>query len=307
MRIAKELTARGYLPRRGTSRGMHWSEDSVKYMIRNPIYKGVLAYEDIEHEGSIPAIIDDELWTSAQAPRSIPNRAQQSPHLLTGLLYCEYCRHGAWTTVKNGRVYTDRNGKRHERVTRYMCRTKRDHHAGACESLLLDKVSLEKRIVDEIFRLADSKKIVKELVRARNNTTPDNVNQELARVRKEREALQGLMAELFADYYDHRLITREQFAQKNAEYLEREKLLEGKIGDLERISPARQEEELSVWLAGARGLKDRWNLLTEQEKRLALRQVVKRIDISPASVTANFFCLKKEIAPVAITGAAMIF
>lgn len=308
LKIAKDLTARGVKPRYGTRRGFHWSEDSVRYIVENPIYKGVLKYEDVSLEGAIPAIIDEETWHQAQVQRKLHGRVQQSPHLLSGLLYCSHCNHMGWAISANGRVYTGRDGTVHGRLYRYMCRTKRDRGADACPIRLLDKFSLEDRITKAVFALADEKEFIREMEKARAQLAAANdTTDEAARIRKELEALRKTMAELFSDYYDHRLITREQFAKKNAEYLEREGILSGRLEELEAQSPARAAEEMKIVFAGAAGLRDGWGNMTELERRLALRQVVRRIDVYPDKVEVDFFGLKKEIAPKIDSGATLMF
>ena len=219
LKIDKELTARGYKPRKGTRRGMHWSEDSVKYIINNQVYMGVLEYEDVSLAGAVPAIVDVDLWKRAQVPQKIPNRAQQAPHLLTGLLYCTCCDHNGWTIVKNGRVYYDKNGKFHDRVIRYMCRTKREKNTVACATRLLDKVSLENRIAEIVFALADDNSLLEEAKKAINEAAATEENTgETERINAELDSVRAIMRELFSDYYDHRMISREQFATKNNEY-----------------------------------------------------------------------------------------
>lgn len=308
LKIAKELTARGYLPRQGTRRGQFWSEDSVKYIVSNPIYKGTLIYEDVEIENAVPAIVDAELWKRAQAPKSIPNRAQQSPHLLTGLLYCTTCGHGAWTTVKNGRVYVDRDGKLHKRVIRYMCRTKRDHGTDACACKLLDKITLEDRIANIIFGLT-SENILSEYkaslletaaASGQNNNDTSQIKSELNKVRQ-------LMSELFSDYYDHRVMSREQFIEKNAGYLEKEKLLLETLENTEIHNPQRSIDNLDILAGEAKYITENWNHMTEAEKKLYLRQFIKRIDVYPDHVEVDIFGIKKAIAPKIVSDATLLF
>ncbi|MFA7468711.1 MAG: recombinase family protein, partial [Desulfotomaculaceae bacterium] len=309
LKIAKELTARGYKPRRGTKRGVHWSEDSVKYIINNQVYMGILEYGEVSLTGAVPAIVDAELWHRAQAPKQIQNRAQQSPHLLTGLLHCTCCGHSGWTIVKNGRVYYDRDGNFHGRIIRYMCRTKREKNAAACATRLLDKEGLENRIIEIIFSLADEHKLIKEVQKAiteaaaaeeENAGDVDQVTAELDKVR-------ALMRELFSDYYDHRMITREQFAQKNGEFLEKEKLLMERLEQIEAQSPTHSLENAELMVATATAMRQDWNNMTDAEKKLALRQVIKQIDVHPGKVVVDLFGIKKEIAPKIDSGATLLF
>ena len=308
LKIAKELTALGIKPRRGTRRGNHWSEDSVRYIIENPIYKGILEYDDVSLEGAMPLIVDEDTWDQAQVQKKIHGRAQQSPHLLSGLLHCTHCNHMGWTIVANGRVYTGKDGTLHGRLSRYMCRTKRDRNSSACATRLLDKISLEARIVETVYGLADQEIMDREIekVRAETVTTGDN-NNEVQRTRSELENTRSLMVGLFTDYYDHRMITRDQFAKKNAEYLEREKLLSDRLEELEVCSPARAIDDIKMVMRGAAALREDWEIMTDIEKRLALRQVISKIIVYPDRVEVDFFGIKKAIAPKIISDATLLF
>jgi len=288
---------------------MHWSEDTVKYIISNQVYMGVLEYEHVSLAGIVPVIVAPELWQRAQAPKKIPNRAQQAPHLLTGLLYCTCCSHNGWTIVKNGRVYYDQEGNFHGRVLRYMCRTKREKNAAACKTRLLDKISLEERVIQIIFSLADDQVLIDEAKKAITEAaaTGKSNADEADQMKNELNKVRDLMRELFTDYYDHRMITREQFAQKNSEYLEKETILMERLGQMEARSPGHCIEDAELMVATAAAMRQDWGSMTDAEKKLALRQVIKRIDVYPNKVVVDLFGIKKEIAPKLDSGATLLF
>ncbi|WP_347490633.1 hypothetical protein [Desulfoscipio sp. XC116] len=50
-----------------------------------------------------------------------------------------------------------------------------------------------------------------------------------------------------------------------------------------------------------------WNSMTDAEKKLALRQVIKRIDVYSDKVVADLFGIKKEITPKLDSGATFVF
>jgi site-specific DNA recombinase len=305
LKIAKELTAHGYKPRNGTKRGLYWSEDSVRYIIENPIYKGILEYENVSIEGAIPAIVGRDEWEASQVMGKMPSQTQHSPHLLSGLLYCTSCNHAGWTIVKNGRVYVDREGHKHDRVIRYMCRTKRDKNAAACKCKLLDKTTLEERILETVFSVADDKDRIEEFTRAEiaaSKETGPNPEQ----LKSELEDLRRTMTELFSDYYDHKIITRDQFTEKNKEYLKREAVLTEKLEEIE-VQPKLRQEALDSLFTEIRSMQTFWGDITPEEKKLALRQVIRRIDVYPDHVEVDFFGIIKAIAPKLSSGATLFF
>lgn len=110
--IAIDLNKEG-LPFRN---GRPWHGSTVKHILRNPAYKGVLIFgvtqHDLKHkrrlrnekphlvrEGVFPVIVRAEQWELVQATRrerpspakKQSGRAHSSPHLLTGLLRCPNC------------------------------------------------------------------------------------------------------------------------------------------------------------------------------------------------------------------------
>jgi DNA invertase Pin-like site-specific DNA recombinase len=303
LRIAKEITSRGFRPRHGTRRGLHWSDDSIRYIIENPVYKGELNYEKVSVAGIVPAIVNKDTWNQAQLLKKLPGRSQQSQHILSGLLYCTHCGHSGWTITKNGRGYLKKDGTPHNRVLRYMCRTKRDRNARACACHLLDKTTLEDRVIKLIFKMARRDSIIKEFQKAAAEAAATCEQNDHDRIKAELDNLHVLMGELFSDYYDHRLITREQFAKKNNEYLEKEKLLSEKLQEIE----AQPLSNIDLLAANINSINANWSVLTEGEKKIALRQVIRRIDVYPDRVEVDFFGIKKAIAPKSNSGATLLF
>ncbi|GIV22165.1 MAG: hypothetical protein KatS3mg023_3916 [Armatimonadota bacterium] len=51
-----------------------WSVQTVRYMLSNPVYKGVLKWADLEIEGVVPAIVDADTWERAQTLRVVKTR-----------------------------------------------------------------------------------------------------------------------------------------------------------------------------------------------------------------------------------------
>jgi len=300
--IAKELNTRGYKPRRGSAWGNYWSEHSVKYMLANRIYLGELNYAGETIKDAVPAIIDEPLFKAAQKTKEIPNRTQASTHLLTGLLYCAYCNHYSFQVQYHGRKH----------VRRYVCQTKRRKSATACPSKILDAGSLEERVARELFLLANEsglieyayknlKEIYREKIKSMTTEKP-KLQEELERVRK-------LMRELFSDYYDHRIITREQFTAKNQEYLAQEAALKSRLEDISYVvaQTATLDEDVRILKEELFHLASGWMYLSPQERRQALRNVVKRVTVYDDCIEIDFFHLKQKVVPVTTTRTTLIF
>ncbi len=88
--IARHLNAQA-IPSRN---GKQWSVRSVKRMLSNPAYCGMLVWGGKTVEHALPALISTAQWQAAQVrlKRVKPApRVASSPHLLSGLLRCGNC------------------------------------------------------------------------------------------------------------------------------------------------------------------------------------------------------------------------
>lgn len=308
-RIANELTARGYKPRQGygsSRKSGHWTQGAVRSITYNPIYKGDLVYADVTLQGALPAIVDAETWEQAQVLSVLPGRAQQSPNVLMGLLHCTHCDSDSWSIVLDGRNYIRKvDGVKKTRVPRYVCRIKKEEGARTCPTRRIDQQSLESAILNLVISFADENVLSEEI---KSISVPGiDVQADAGRIREELDRVRSLMSELFSDYYDHRLITRDQFAAKNGEYLERERLLAGKLKELQQGDPETLAEKIGELSAGAKTLRDGWDRLTQAERRIGLRKVVRQIDVYPDRIEVDLFAVRKMLLPTEIRGAAMYF
>ena len=89
--IARSMAGKGVT----TYRGKPCSYTMVQNMLKNPRYKGVYRWGDIEIEDGMPAIIDKETWTMAQSVKSRKQRKLEewSTFTLSGRAICLGCGH----------------------------------------------------------------------------------------------------------------------------------------------------------------------------------------------------------------------
>ncbi len=159
-RIAKDLAARG-VP---TRLGKRWHAETVRRMLRNPIYSGRLR----QLGGvtvAVPAILTPELWRAAQdraerlrrVPPGHPAPSRPRP-LLTGLAFCGLC--GAALTVHAA-------GRRRGNRRSYVCRAHRralppkgapgDVPEARCPLGRYDALTLEQAVLATLHRVLASR------------------------------------------------------------------------------------------------------------------------------------------------------
>lgn len=97
--------------------GKFFNTDSLKALLRNPAYKGCVAYEDGVYPGVHEALVSEDVWEMAVAAitpktRHVQRKAEEDKHnhLLKGLLRCGQCGaaltpHPAGKKDKNGEPY----------------------------------------------------------------------------------------------------------------------------------------------------------------------------------------------------------
>ena len=118
--VADWLNGRGFRtrnirknPQHGVTGPTLFTRDSVRDMVRNPFYRGVVTYKGRdERPGLQPPIVDDQLW---QAVGEAGRRRHHAPatfirvhrtYLLAGILRCSSCGGKLWAhTQKSGNAY----------------------------------------------------------------------------------------------------------------------------------------------------------------------------------------------------------
>lgn len=171
-RIAQgELFASIYedLNRRGitTKHGRKWTTNSFSKLLSNERYVGVYEYAGVKVEGGVPPILERELYDRVQArcrskanPRGPQKRRRETGvYLLTGKVYCGYCR-GAM-------VGTSGTGKHGELHYYYACRSRIKGGSG-CKKKSVPRDRLEdavaRAIQGLIFDPENAERIAEELL-----------------------------------------------------------------------------------------------------------------------------------------------
>ena len=304
--ICKWLNEQGAKPRRGTVYGDVWRESTVRHMLSNRIYLGQVQYAGNVHEGCHEAIVSKDIFQEVQVQtdrrRQIQKEHRNSPHLLSGLLWCPYCKHFSLQTRYNGR----------NKARRHVCYTKKLKGVDACPSKNVDADGLEAAVLDAVFTLAEDKE---RLLLAKRGAK-DSIAARIAPLLEKKPGLQlelkrieRQLRRLIHDYYDDGIISREQFTQKNQEYLEKQKAISDQLQTLEQVSASQQTidsdfeylEKASLYVRGT------WESLPIEEQRSALRRMIRKVILYDDRAEIDFFVLTKTLPPKENQPATLIF
>lgn len=279
-RIQKELEAAGY--RHGNEPWIH--RRTVRYVLANPIYAGVIVWQGEQYQGKHQPIVDKELYEKAQKRLADTSwskkgrRAEHSPfsatQLLSGILYCKVCGgryfgSGAYRGSKK-LPYAQRNY-----IHIYTCysraKTKREMIKDPnCKNKNWRSEVLDEKVLSEIRKLYTSDCYFESLIAAA--PAPEDKRGPLLDHIAQLDQQIGKMLDL----YQFGNLPTEQIASRLEALTRERQSLEAALAELKEESPALSAEEARILIGTARDVLETGTL---EEKRTLLHSLIKRIDI----------------------------
>ena len=275
-RIADELTSLGSVPHRGTV----WNRNSVRTILRNPTYKGMVAWNRVKHyrpgahgnprnhvvytaeeewlmvKGKHPAIISPEDWDKAQSirvSRHIPS-SKKGKNIVTnpfaGLVKCANCG-------RNIQRMGDNNGDPY-----MLCNTK-----GCMAGVKFD-------IFEETFLLLVSARLDRLRVEAAQAPSPSGAREKekLSVIQAQLRKLDARVPRLY-EFLEDGTYDRDTFRSRmeaveheKSALLEQQSALEEKIAEISGMDLGKAVEELEEMLR-------LYPTLTVQEKNNLLKSL----------------------------------
>lgn len=130
---AQRLNAQGIRTRDGNL----WSDDTVGDLLKNPLYRGIIKYQEIETEIDLPRIIPESIYERVMVlldnTKFMRVMTSRQVYPYSGLLHCANC----------GNTYKVHRGNRKSSYT-YVCRGKYDK--GICGAPAIGSQSLDKLV-----------------------------------------------------------------------------------------------------------------------------------------------------------------
>lgn len=276
--IAAVLSARGIPSPSGRP---FWRYSTVRQMLVNPVYAGYIRWDDIIEKGEHEPIIDEQTWEEVQRYMAIRTgtqpRKKGKSSVLGGLLRCEIC--GRQGNIKAS----------HANIHRYYCTTRMQANLSGCPNIAVDARSLEKALVQALVGDTETAKLWKqELERAKRGNYHIEPDTDLSMLERRRATLKRALENLFADHYEHGIITREQFVEANERYLRQLQEVEQQITELnlQRYASLVTQANVDEVLRQLE-LLNNWGRLSKEERRLALASLIEQITWNPEGVTVR--------------------
>lgn len=279
-----------------------WSPDSIRYILRNPIYIGELQFDGERYKIDIEPIVDRELWSAVQAlvAKGKP-KSKAKKHLLTGFIFCTWREGHKEEGWDNPEQLTFEHQAGHGDNRRYVCKmaNRYPQGRGRCPLPILAADGLEKALLKELvayLRRHGAKDFSGDEVADDELAETQETLQQLGRQLQE---VSGWLNSLFEDYHKYKVITREQFAARNRQYLQEQASLKAEYDRLEyRVGLLKQMREAQEEARVA--LEDSWNHLDLDERRRVLALLIKRIFVHDDRITVETYDETFDIFPTLI-------
>ena len=182
-----------------TAQGAEFNKSSLHTMLKNRKYLGIYIYKNVEVEGGMPRIIDDDLFKKVQDKMTVnkkaPARARaKAEYLLTTKLFCGYCKsmlvgHSSNQISTKGIIYNyykckNSGGSKTCKKKMVMKDYIEDIVVNECRALLTPKNI--RRIAKEVVKISASMDDSSELKRLENllKTAHEEKNNQMASIRK---------------------------------------------------------------------------------------------------------------------------
>lgn len=205
--ICNSLNSRNYR----SSYGAQFNKNSLHRILRNKKYLGIYCYNGIEKPGSIPRIIDDDLFSRVQERLAInkaaPSRARATEEfLLTTKLFCGHCK-----SMMVGVSGTSRTGAKYHY---YSCNTARNKKQ--CKKRNVQKSLIEDSVIYFATKQLTSENIdliVKEVLsvcqEAQKSSELQHIKSELKNLDKQKANLMNTLKMGIADELVSKMIFSE--------------------------------------------------------------------------------------------------
>jgi DNA invertase Pin-like site-specific DNA recombinase len=164
LEVVRLLVSRGratkqHISHQGKARAqIHWDQELVRRILKNPVYAGFIACGDERFEGEHPAIVDRADFARVQAllaGKRTDKTVAPSRYLLKGLLRCVSCK-GSMTPAST------RKGGREYRYYRCAAREKRGKEA--CPSKPVPAQPVEEHVVQRLSDMAACEGFTREVL-----------------------------------------------------------------------------------------------------------------------------------------------
>lgn len=259
-----------------------WSHKTIRDILDNPIYAGLIRYQERIFSGNHEAIINEEIYYKVQEELKVRQkqayaqnnnpRPFQAKYMLSGLIRCGIC--GATFEVE---LRVPRKDGTRRKVYRCISRSKSKKHArtlkknpSGCTSPSYEMTGLEQTVLAEIEKLRIDTSILNECLIPSEDENIEVYKEEISKLEKSLEKTVNL-------YIDD-MIPKNILDKKKSSIDQQISSLELKIEDVRPLNPTLSLNEAKKTLDD---IKVKVFDLEYDQQKLIVRKLIKNIKVYP--------------------------
>jgi site-specific DNA recombinase len=263
------------------NRGVFWSDQKIRYIIKNPLYIGRMRYNFrlnkenyFEVDDAVPPIIDKDIFEKAnllleRRSHSHPKSAT-SRFIFSGTLKCSRCGGSL-----SGHQSQSKRGEKKYISYQYICRAKR---LGMCTLPPISEMYLEHQFIEELKKIVIHEQEVK--VDLPTNDTDyeiKSLEKELEQISKRKTKWQWAWA--------NEAISDDDFLKRMNEENEKEGIIKNQIQKLDTSSyQQRAPEQIKAYLSD---IMRNWNHLDLNEKKTFIQLMIRSVEVDKSETISR--------------------
>ncbi|HBV95831.1 MAG TPA: recombinase family protein [Desulfotomaculum sp.] len=273
--------------------GRPWYENTVSYIITNPLYVGKFVWgrdpaeikkhktlfravaPEYIYDGSHEAILDNDTWEQAQFKlkkrKNMPPRLASSNYPLTGVLKCGLCGAGMC-----GSISTQKNKSGKRKVRWYKCGA-RDHALG-CTMKYMRAETVEEKVLEYLSSITNSSDLhilADTSLRDKGNSKEQ---EEIASVNKEIKELTAKKKKWY-DAFEVGVIGIDDLRERTKSIADKEVFLRERLSEIELVEEFSWTPEERFQMV--KNINWAWDRATPEERKELIRELFEKISIFP--------------------------
>ena len=276
--------------------GKPWSKTEIDYILRNPIYCGLIRFNEQRFKGEQEALIEEALYTKVQSlrrDRSHGSTKLSRIFLLKGLIRCSDC--GSWMTPhytqkrhKDGSVY---------RIPYYRCTKTMHFNNSVCQVKHINADIVERTVVQKLSDLSQNEAFLKISVEELNGDVKrktEPLEREAGHIKKRLEEIDGEIGR-YVKALGQGKLSIERLETEIAGLEAGRYALQQQLVDLQRKINESVARDFNAELLQRtlRDFRTAFTTLTAPEHTEALQCVLKSVTVHPQKLDVEIFELQE--------------
>jgi site-specific DNA recombinase len=261
-----------------------WGKGTIRMMLHNPFYAGLVKHKGIFHKGQHPAIITEEEFNNAQKIQII--RSSYNPKsesgLLTGIIFCGECS----ARMRMKKVWKNpRNPK--EQVGYYVCYSQEGSSKEMikninCKCGYKPALSIDNAVIKYLHGYSQNQKLLKETIdKLLNSSTNNYLSKLMIQATKELDVIKKKIDKWY-EAFEKNIISDDDLVKRINDLREKRYYLEQKIIECNKRIELNNNKRATTYdiIKILRNFNIIWDNSSNEEHRQILLSFIEKVSIT---------------------------